>query len=202
MATYAPPAPAAPAVDDPADINRLIDWEPYRARIEALNWTTSTKFNPNGERQLVVDLRLSEVGGVIRTYVSLRLGTRQDGKPSKLTALLNALAGQEGTAKVSWFNDDEGDAEGENPYAWGYEPGQVAAVLEPGLELTVRGTVVQPEGKERRYQIEAFSPSTRPSSRPARSAESPPPSNGAHRAADSRQATPVAAPPDDDDIPF
>jgi hypothetical protein len=185
-------------VDDPVDVSKLSDWEAYRARVEDLNWTTSTKYNPNGERQLVVDLRLPEVGGVVRTYVSLRLGMRQDGKPSKLTALLNALAGQEGTAKVAWFNDEEGDAEGANPYAWGYEPGVVAAVLEPGLELIVRGTVVQPEGKDRRYQIEAFSPAKRSSTRTPGLPSTTPAGNGARRAASARAATRVTVPPDDD----
>lgn len=166
MATYTPPPPPSPALENPLDPSRVRNYEPYRARLADLYWTRSRPEYGN-ERQLVVDLELLAPRGAslgnARTWLSPRFGLNvKTGQVSKMTAFFNALAGQPETTVVAWFNDDEGDENGEHPMSWGYDETRTPYLsLKPGQEVTVRGKVVPRANEEGlKYSVQVFEPAS------------------------------------------
>lgn len=157
MARILPPAPPAPALENPVDVNRLRNYEGYRARLADINWSR-TRPEYGDEKRLVLDWELVDLGGSVRDYLNLKLGRQQSGQVSKLRQLLNALAERSETAEIAWFNDDEGDEAGENPLCWGYEgSGVPERRLHAGIEVSVRGKLVErSDGQGRRYQVEVY----------------------------------------------
>jgi hypothetical protein len=157
MARYTPPPPPAPAIEEPVDVNRVRNYEAYRARLTAINWNR-TRPEYGNKKQLALDWELVDIGGELRDFLGLSLGQQQNGGISKLRQLLNALGGQPEAAEIYWFNDEEGDERGQNPLAWGYEPNDVPYMtLQEWQEVQVRGRVVErSDGKGYRYKIEVY----------------------------------------------
>ncbi len=205
MATYTPPPPPAPALENPVDPNRVKNYDAYRARIADLYWTRSRPEYGN-ERQLVVDLELVDHRGAslgnARTWLSPRFGLNtKTGQVSKMTAFLNALAERPETTVIAWFNDEEGDENREHPMSWGYdETGTPYLSLKPGQEVTVRGKVVPRANEEGlKYRVEVFEPASA-SQEPAAAT---PPRGGARLATAVATAAPRQVESDSDDsIPF
>lgn len=203
MARYTPPPPPAPAIEEPVDVNRVRNYEAYRARLTAINWNR-TRPEYGNKKQLALDWELPDVGGEVRDFLGLSLGQQQNGGISKLRQLLNALSGQPEAAEIFWFNDDEGDERGQHPLAWGYEPNDVPYMtLEEGHEVLVRGKVVErSDGKGWRYKIEVYESADNTSvvARPAAATSVSSAPSGSSPAARASGTTPSHS--DDSDIPF
>ncbi len=150
MARITPSTGGRP-LENPVDINRVRNFELYRARLMVLDWAPS-KFADQGP-QLVADWELPDVGGRIRDYYGLKLGQMKDGKVSVLRAMLNAIAGISDLTEISFVDNEtlEWGYEGEEGPAWGQ--------LQPGWEVALRGRIVpRNDAQGSIFKVEVYEP--------------------------------------------
>lgn len=166
MARITPSTGGRP-LENPVDINRVRNYDLYRARLAELDWAPS-KFE-NGGLQLVADWELVEVisgfdnkPGRFRDYYGLKLGQMKDGKVSGLRSMLNAIAGAADQTEVSFFDDEtmEWGYEGQEGPAWGQ--------LQAGWEVAVRGKITpRNDGQGSFFKVEVYEPVANLQAQPA-----------------------------------
>lgn len=136
------------------DVSQLKDYEPYRVSIHAIDWIESSgEYAAEGKR-LQIDWAFDpDALFTTRDYVGLRLGRQTSGQVSKLRSLLNALAHKPEATEISWFDDES--------LEWSYDGTTPFARLEEGLEVIVRGKIVEKpsdSGPRKRFNISAYQP--------------------------------------------
>lgn len=137
--------PASGAVAVP----ELEDYEPYGARLAAIDFDMSSEEFGTPEKRLVVDWALADdPDTTVRDWVGLRLGKQQSGKVSQLRAMLNAISGKAEDTEIAWFDDES--------LEWSYDGKVAAEMLAEGQRVVLRGKVVERKAGGKRYKVTTY----------------------------------------------
>ena len=130
----------------------LEDFEPYEVTLKGYEWGTSSE-DYGSKPQLVIDWQVSpdDPDDTVRDYVAPSLGTQRDGKPSKLTQLLNAIAGQPASTKVMFFVTETLE------FGYSEDTTNVAGKIAAGAKVILRGSTREKKNKQgTRFAVETY----------------------------------------------
>lgn len=132
----------------------LKDFEPYGVTLASLPTIGAGGAEWGSKPRAELTWRLDgneDPDDTLKDWAGITLKPTTDGAPSKLSELLNALAGKPATTKVAWFDDVT--------FEWGYETdGAAFSRLCEGLPATIRGKKKLNKKNELRFRIETYQP--------------------------------------------